>query len=231
MRKLLALVAVLAAELSSPVWIEAQIRDNEITQKIIDLVLTHNPTLLSRARIVEQARNMGEPGYGLSIPDMNISASLGFFNPTTNLFALNPSVGIGLSISFSDPARQLDVLKIKEEKESAKQEYEKARNEILSTLFSKIRELSRLRSQKKNLKDLLSYLEDYSKAAEAQRMQQSIGLDKLWDLKARITDLRIEMETLAAETDTLLQETAMGIGGDSWEEILSLLMQLNESVS
>jgi len=197
-----------------------------LLQKMASLVTAHNPILVSQQRIVDQAQRIPDRVAGFTVPGVNLTAGLYTWNPYTNAFALLPSVTFGVGLSFDDPSRELTILKVKEEKELAKQGWETARDTALATLFSKVRDIVKLKSQGKNLQALRGYLHDYSALADSQRTEQSISPDKLWDLRERISEVDTQLDTLDGQIETAMLETAMSLGGDAWQELLGLLRQL-----
>ena len=199
---------------------------DQLIQKMAALIAAHNPILMSQQRIVDEAQRLPDRAAGFSIPGMSVGAGFYTLNPYTNAFALLPSVTLGLNFSFNYPARELTILKMKEEKELAKQGWETARDTALATLFSKVRDILKMKSEGKNLKALRSYLQDSSVLAAAQRSEQAVSPDKLWELKERLADLDTQLDTLDGQLDTTMTETAMSLGGDAWQELLGLLRQL-----
>jgi hypothetical protein len=221
------LVAALFALLgASAAWTQDTDHGDLLLQKMVSLVIAHNPLLVSQQRIVNEAQRIPDRAAGFTVPGMNVSAGLYTWNPYTGLFALLPSVTFGLSFSFADPSRELTILKVSEEKELAKQGWETARDTALATLFSKVRDILKLKSQGKNLQALRSYLHDYSVLADAQRTEQAISPDKLWDLRGRIADIDTQLDTLDGQLETTTMEVAMSLGGDAWQELLALLREL-----
>ncbi len=221
------LVAALFALLgASAAWTQDTDHGDLLLQKMVSLVIAHNPLLASQQRIVNEAQRIPDRAAGFTVPGMNVSAGLYTWNPYTGVFSLLPSVTFGLSFSFSDPTRELTILKVSEEKELAKQGWETARDTALATLFSKVRDILKLKSQGKNLQVLRSYLHDYSVLADARRTEQAISPDKLWDLRGRIADIDTQLDTLDGVLETTTMEVAMSLGGDAWQELLALLRQL-----
>jgi hypothetical protein len=224
-RKVLA-VALLVAAVAA--WAQDKDGGDPLMQKMVTLVATHNPILLSQQRLADSAQRIPDRRPGFTIPGMTVNAGLYTWNPFTNSFSLLPSVTFGLSFSFNDPARDLSIIKVKEEKELARQGWETARDTALATLFSRVRDILKMKSQGKNLTALRSYLRDYSALADRQRSEQSISPDKLWDLKARIADLDTQLDTLDGQMETTMMETAVSLGGDAWQELLALFRQVGE---
>jgi hypothetical protein len=224
-RKVLAAVLLAAA---AAAWTQDKDHGDLLLQKMVTLVVTHNPTLISQQRLADSAQRIPDRRAGFTIPGMSLSAGLYTWNPFTDTLALLPSVTVGLSFSFNDPARDLSILKVKEEKELARQGWETARDTALATLFSRVRDILKMKSQGKNLTALRSYLQDYSALADRQRSEQSISPDKLWDLRARIADLDTQLDTLDGQIETTMMETAVSLGGEAWQELLALFRQLGE---
>jgi hypothetical protein len=199
---------------------------DQLMQQMVSLVLAHNPILVSRQRLMDESRRIPDRSPGFAIPGLSVSAGVYTWNPYTNAFSILPSVTVGLSLSFDDPARELNILKMKEEKEAAAQALQEAKDTALATLFSRIRDILKLKSQGKHLTELRGYLRDYSALAESQRSAQSLSPDKLWDLRGRIADVETQLDTLEGQIETTMMETAMSLGGDGWQELLGLLRQL-----
>ncbi len=224
-RKVL-VAALLALLRASAAWTQDTDNGDLLLQKMVSLVVAHNPLLVSQQRIVNEAQRIPDRAPGVAVPGMNVSAGLYTWNPIANAFGILPSVTVGLNFSFADPARDLTILKTTEEKELAKQGWETARDTALATLFSKVRDILKLKSQGKNLQALRSYLHDYSLLADSQRTEQAVSPDKLWDLRGRIADIDTQLDTLDGQLQTMTMETAMSLGGDAWQELLALLRQL-----
>jgi hypothetical protein len=224
-RRIVAVVSV-AAFAASAAWGQQSGSLDALTQQMVSLVLAHNPTIVSRQRIVDESRQLPDRAAGLAVPGVSFGAGVSVYNPTTNAFSLLPSVTVGLSLSLNDPARDMSILKMKEEKETAWQALQEAKDAALAALFSTVRDILKLKSQGKNLADLGSYLRDFSAVAESQGSSQSVSPDKLWDLRQRIADLQTQLDTLDADLETTMMESAMSLGGDAWQELLGLLRQL-----
>lgn len=212
--------------LATSAWAQQGAAADLLMQKMVDVVLSHNPVLASQQRLVDEAQKIPDRSPGFTIPGLTLSSGLYTWNPYTDVFALLPSVTVGLSLSFNDPARELNILRVKEEKEMARQNLVTAKNAALADLFSKIRDILKLKSQGKNLAGLRDYLRDSSTLAESQRSAQSVSPDKLWDLRQRITDIETQLDTLDGQVQTTMMEAAMSLGGDAWQELLGLFRQL-----
>ena len=218
--------AVLALLAGPSAWAQDNARGDPLVQKMVTLVVAHNPILLSQQRLVDEAQRIPDRAAGFAISGMNLGGGVYTLNPYTGAPGFLPSVTLGLNLSFSDPARELNILKMKQEKELARQGWETARDTALATLFSRIREILKLKSQGKNLQALRSYLHDYSVLADTQRTEQAISPDKLWDLRERISDIDTQLDTLGGQLETTMMEAALSLGGDAWPELLALLRQL-----
>jgi hypothetical protein len=212
--------------IAASAWPQAQGQTDGLIKKMVAVILEHNPALVSQNELILESQRLQEPGTGFAVPGMNLGAAVGLWDPDTNSLTFVPSVSLGVSFSINDPARALNVYRIRQEKEKAKQDWESSKNAALSELFSKIREIEKLKSQGRNLLALQKYLKDYSSAAQAPRGETAIGPDKLWDLMERLTNIDIELETVNSQLDTIMMETAMRLGGSAWEELLLLLRQL-----
>jgi hypothetical protein len=221
---LIAVSLMLLAASAAPAQDRGQ---GELLQKMVSLVVAHNPILVSQQRVVDEAQRIPDRVPGLTIPVLNFGTGLYTVNPVTFVPTFLPTVTLSVSVSFSDPNRDLIILKVKEEKELARQGWETARDTALATLFSKVRDILKLKSQGKNLQALRSYLHDYSALAESQRTEQAISPDKVWDLRERIADVDTQLDTLDGQIETAMLEVAMSLGGDAWQELLGLLRQIS----
>jgi hypothetical protein len=208
-------------------WSQAKETADGLYQKMTAVVLQYNPALLSLDELVQESRRLKEPGVGLSIPGMSFGATAGFWNTYTNSPGFAPSITAGLSLSFNDPARALNVYRIRQEKEKAKQDWESAKNAALSELFSKVREIQKLKSRGRNLVALQKYLQDYNLAAKTQGGDPTIGPDKMWDLMERLTNVQTDLDTVDGQLETTMMETAMRLGGSAWQDLLQLLRQID----
>ncbi len=223
MKPFLASLALLIGAL--PV-LQAEGQGAAIVQKIMEIVLTHNPVLTSAARLEKESERLPRQDLSFLIPGVSVGAGFGTWNPQTNTYVYVPNLSLGLTFSFSDPTRTMNVFRIQEAKEKAKQDWETSRVAALSLLFSKIREIGTLQSRMKSNLALKKYLEDFSSAAETQSLAQTMGPEKLWDLKERLANLDTDLQAADGQIQSLMLETAMSLGGDAWEELLALLRQL-----
>ena len=198
----------------------------EIIQKMMAIVQAHNPVLTSAGRLAAESEKLPRQDLAWLIPGVSVGAGFGTWNPQTNTYAFVPNLTFGLSFSFTDPTRALNTFRIQEAKEKSKQDLETARVTALSLLFSQIREIAKVQTAVKSHRALKKYLEDFSAVAETQTFGQSLGPDKIWDLKERLANLDADLLAADGQIQSLMLETAMSLGGDSWQELLDLLRQL-----
>ena len=219
----LALCTVLSA------WPQTQALD-ALYEKMTAVVLANNPVLISQNRLVEESSRLKQPAGGLSIPGLDLGAAVGLWDPDTNTPAFAPSLNLGVSISFNDPARELNGYRITQEKEKARQDWENAKNTVLSELFSRVRDIQKLKTQAAATLTLQKYLKDYSVAARMQGgPEASISPDKMWDLMERLANVTTELDTASSQLETMMMETAMRLGGAAWKDLLELLRQIQAS--
>jgi outer membrane protein TolC len=217
---LLALAAVVRAE--------EQSRNNELLKSMVRIVLENNPLLESQASIVAAGQRIPEPRSTFSISGVNLNAGAGFWNTETGSFDFIPTASVGVSFSLRDPSRSLNILRLKKEKEDAAQEYQEIKNSIISDLFTNVREILKLESQKESLEKLKIYLEDYG---DLMKKQVRAGVEvpepeKLWELKERILGIEVELSDAQNKLATIRLETAMRLGGSASEQLLDLLWKL-----
>lgn len=219
---------MLLLALAPVVRAEAQGRNNELFESMVRIVLGNNPLLESQARIITAGQRIPEPRSTFAVSGISLNAGAGFWNTDTNSFDFIPTASVGLSLSPGDPARSLNMLRLKKEKEEAAQNYQEIKNSIISDLFTNIREILRLESQRESLQELKTYLEDYSEVIERQvRAGVEVPeLDKLWELRERALGIEVELDDVENKLSTIRLETAMRLGGDASEELLDLLWKL-----
>ncbi len=226
---ILMIYAFLIFSILFPVWAENQDKQNELIERMIRIVLENNPTLKSQERLVRESQEFPEPRPTLAMNGLSFNVGSSIWDPDTNSFSFVPAATLGISFSLGDPARVLNSLNIKKQKESAKQDYQQLKNSMVSDIFSNVREILRLKSRRKSLEELKAYLEDYSNLTEKQVKAGVIELepDKLWDLKERIMGIEVEIQDVKNKLNTIKLEGAMRLGGDAWRELLELFKQLD----
>lgn len=207
-------------------WTQAREAETTLYEKMVSLVLVNSPVLVSQNRLVEESARIKEPAGGLSIPGLNLGASVGLWDPDSNTPAFVPSVSLGMDLNFSDPTRALSIYRITQEKEKARQDWENAKNAVLTELFDKVREIQKLKSQAVSMLALQKYLKDYSLAARTQGGDAAISPDKMWDLMERLANVQTELDTTSSQLETIMMETAMRLGGSAWKDLLALLRQI-----
>jgi len=217
--------------IAAAAWPQVQTQGDGLLGEIVAVIMENNPVLVSQRRLIQESERLPEPGTAFAVPGITLGTGVALLDPDTNNIAFIPSITLGVSFSINDPARVLNVYRIRQEKEKARQDWEGSKNAALSELFIKIREIYRLKSQGRNLLALRKYLKDYATAAQSQRGELAVGPDKLWDLMERLTNIDIELETANSQLETIMMETAMRLGGNAWEELLRLLRQLDSPVS
>jgi outer membrane protein TolC len=209
-------------------WAQADTPANELILAMIRIVLDHNPTLASQQVLVRESANLPEPPSAFALTGVSVTGATSFWDPDTNTFRLFPALTIGTTFSLSDPTRLLNTYNLKKEREQARQEYEKIRTSLISDVISTVKAILGLGTKAESLAKLKAYLEDYSDLVEKQVRAGTAAPDpeKLWDLKERIVSIATEMEDVENELRTTRLEAAMRLGGDAWEQLLDLLMQL-----
>ncbi len=217
--------------IAAAAWTQVQAQGDGLLGQIAAVIMENNPVLVSQRELIRESGRLPEPGTAFAVPGMTLGTGVALWNPDTDSLAFIPSITLGMSFSINDPARVLDVYRIRQEKEKARQDWENSKNAALSELFTKVREIYRLKSQGRNMLALRKYLKDYAAAAQSQRGELAVSPDTLWDLMERLTNIDIELETSNSQLETIMMETAMRLGGNAWEELLRLLRQLDSPVS
>ena len=223
---------VITGIIPEAVWGEDQSRQEELIERMIRIILENSPTLKSQERLVRESQELPEPNPTFAISGINFNVGAGFWNTDTNSFGFVPTLSLGMGLSFSNPARVLNSLNLKKEKEGTKQDYQKIKDSIISDLFTSVREILKLETQRKSLEELRIYLEDYSDLSEKQMKAGVIAPepDKLWDLKERIIGTEVELQDAKNQLNTIRLEAAMRLGGDAWRELIELFSQLSEQI-
>jgi tRNA nucleotidyltransferase/poly(A) polymerase len=226
---ILIIYSLLIFSIMFPVWGEDQDQQNELIERMIRIVLENNPTLKSQERLVRESQEFPEPRPTLAMNGLSFNVGSSIWDPDTNSFSFVPAASLGISFSLGDPARVLNSLNVKKQKEGAKQDYHQLKNSMVSDIFANVREILKLKSQSKSLEKLKAYLEDYSNLIEKQVKAGVIELepDKLWDLKERIMGIEVEIQDVKNKLNTIKLEGAIRLGGDAWGELLELFKQLD----
>ena len=227
-----AILALLAsgypAEADPITGVGQQIPQGELLQRLIEIVVQKNPLLASQAIVVQQNRTVPEPRSTSAINGINLSAGIADTGASPVDYRFAPSATIGLSVTISDPGRALNILRITQEKEQAKQQLQKTKNEVIAQLFEKINQILQLKSQQSSLSNLKAYLMDYTALVEKQVRQGIVEPDRLLALKERLASLEVQLQDVKNQLGTARLETALSLGGDAWEGMLLLLEQLQE---
>ncbi len=204
------------------------IPQRELLQQLIEIVVQNNPILSSQASVVQRGSTVTEPRGTSAITGLTVSAGVADYYYSQLQFGFAPTATIGLSVAFADPGRALNILRVTQEKEQAKQQWEKTRTEIVAQLVEKINQMLQLQSKQSSLGDLKKFLDGYTAYVEKQVMQGDAEPDRLLPLKERLASLDVELQDTKNRLGTVRLETAMSLGGKAWEEVLRLLIQLQE---
>ncbi len=211
--KLLVSSLALILLISFTAWAQDQPQppEKDPLQRIIELVVENNPTLQSQRSLIEEIQKVPKPGNG--------------FIDLESLEAGREAAGIKtplLSMTQLDEIRDKR-LKRREMLEKARQAYESLKKSLLTELLTNLADLSKLENKKKSQSQLQSFLRN---RAESLGKQVKAGLEKpsrLFDLTERIMDTSLETENTIEELKSLKLQIAITMGGDKWQELLSLL--------
>lgn len=222
--------ALIAFAAGLQAWGQSESGQQEVVSKMIQIVLENNPTLASQEKLVRESEKLPEVRGIFALTGVNISAGTSIWDPYTGSWRFLPSVTLGTSFTVADPVRLLNGYSLKKEQESAKQEYQRIRDSLVSDLLSAVREILGLQSKGENLGKLKVYLEDYSDLIEKQVKAGAAAPDpaELWNLKERIIDLEVQIQDVKNKLSTTKLETAMRLGGSKSEELLGLLARLGQ---
>jgi outer membrane protein TolC len=203
---------------------------DQLIQRMLHTVLEHNPTLASQAALLREGEKLPSPRGGLALSGVNFSFSTSYLDPDTGAFRLYPAAVMGASLSIADPARALNAYNLRKAREEARQGYLATRNGLIADLLSTVRELLKLAGHRQSLEKLKVYLQDYSDLIEKQ-VRAGVAtpeLDKRWELKERLLRIEAESGDVENQLDTMRLAAAMRLAGDSWQELLELLVGLGE---
>ena len=203
----------------------------DILQRMIELVVEVNPTLVSQNRILQQSENLPEP-WPLGTDNIQIDLTGGYGTQLVrrgddSIAEFFPSAGINITLPIFNPSRwqvngreQFEIEVIREE---VKQKYLTLKNSVISELLGKVSKISELENEKDNLQKLKIFLEDQSKELKRQIESGVAPPRDLWILKERIVKTDTEIRKLSNLVRTVRRETAVNLGGEKWGELLSLL--------
>ena len=185
-------------------------------QRIIELVVENNPTLQSQRDLIKEIQQMPEPGAGfIDIKSLEAESETEAAGIRTPL----------LSMTQLEEIRDKR-LERRETLEKARQAYESLKKSLLTELLAGLTGLSKLENKKKSLNQLQSFLRN---RAESLSKQVKAGLEKpttLFDLTERIMNTSMEIENTTEELKILKLQIAITMGGDKWQQLLSLLDEL-----
>ena len=217
-KKLLLGCLVLALLISPAVWAqdEPQPLKKSILERVIELVVENNPILQSQRDFIQEIEEMPEPGAGfIDLETLGVRSeteAAGIKTPLMSMTQLEEIRG--------------KMLQRKETLEKARQAYESLKKALLTELFTHHIDLSKLRNKRKSLSQLESFLRN---RAESLSQQVKAGLEKpttLFDLTERIMNTSMEVENTTEGLRILKLQIAITMGGEKWEELLSLLDEL-----
>jgi len=217
-KRLLLGCLVLALLISPAVWAqdEPQPLQKSILERVIGLVVENNPILQSQRDFIQEIEEMPEPGAGFidleTLGAGSETEAAGIKTPLMSMTQLEEIRG--------------KMLQRKETLEKARQAYESLKKTLLTELFTHHIDLSKLRNKRKSLNQLESFLRN---RAESLSQQVKAGLEKpttLFDLTERIMSTSMEVENTAEGLRILKLQMAITMGGEKWEELLSLLDEL-----
>lgn len=223
--RLLACLLVLAA---SGAWAQGLESRDQLIQRMMRIVLEHNPTLASQAALLREGEKLPDLRARLALTGVSLSLATGFWDPDTGAYRLYPAATLGTTLSIADPARALSAYALKKEREGARQEYRRIQNALVADLLATVRDLLKLFGRRESLSKLKAYLQDYSALIEKQVRAGAATpeLDKLWELRERLLGIEAEIAELDNQLDTMRLEAALRLAGDSWQELLDLLSRL-----
>ena len=214
-RRILVIFLVLVLLTPFTVWAQEQTQTTQENpvEKIIELIVENNPTLLSQRDLIKEIEEMPAPGSGFidieALESVTETETGGIQTPL-------------LSMTQLEDIRDA-MLARKEMLEKARQTYQSLEKALLTELLTNLAELSKLDNKKKSLSQLESFLES---RASSLTQQVKAGLQQpstLYDLTERIMETSMEIENTIEETKTLKLQTAITIGGNKWKELLIML--------
>jgi len=193
---------------------QEQLKQEEVIQQIIRLVVENSPALQQQRNLIAQIEQMPEPGEGFVEPD-RIKRVKSSATEETPFLTLDQVEDIR--------NRMINRITILGEQ---RRTYEDLKKELLSELMSKITRILTLENKKQNLNELKSFLEERKISLEK---QVKAGVEEpvtLFDLMERIMNASLNMQNTAVELEILKLEIATNFGGQKQQELLSLLAKI-----
>ena len=186
-------------------------------QQIIQMVVENNPILGSQRSYIYTLQQMPEPGAGFVNLDKLQSQRYRMGEEGTEVPLLSLSQAIQIET--------IREKKIEREKTiaQANQTYENLKQTVLFNLMTKITEMTKLKNKKKNLEELKSFLQTRQDSLEKQVKAGVKEPTTLYDLMERVMQTTLDLENATEELRILKLETAVGLGGEKWEDLLNLL--------
>ena len=222
-KKILMWVGVLGWLLSSTAAFsqaEEKVQSMEVFQQIIQMVMENNPILESQRNLVNTIEQMPEPGAGfINLEELQSkSRQVGEEGLGTPLLSLSEVIQVETFVQT-----KLDREKTLAE---AKQTYENLKQTLISNLMTKITQMEKLRNKTANLDELTSFFETRRDSLEKQVKAGIKQPSTLFDLTEQLMETSLEMKNATREREIMKLETAIGLGGTKWEELLDLLNKI-----
>jgi len=188
-----------------------------ILQQIIQLAVENNPILESQRSFINTIQQMPEPGAGfINLEELQSrSRRVGEEGMEAPLLSLSQAIEVETFIQ-----RKLDREKTLAQ---AKQTYENLKQSLISKLMARITEMAKIKNKRGNLEELKSFLETRQDSLEKQVKAGIKEPGLLFDLMERVMQTSLEIKNAARELEILKLETAIGLGGEKWEDLLDLL--------
>jgi hypothetical protein len=203
--------------------VKSQPQEVDIVQQIIQLVVENNSILKSQKNFINTIQQMPEPGAGfINLEELQSrSRRVGEEGTEAPLLSLGQATQLETFIQ-----RKLDREKTLAQ---AKQTYENLKQSMVSNLMSKITEMEKLKNKKENLEELKSFLETRRDSLEKQVKAGIKESSVLFDLMERVMQAGLEIKNTTGELELLKLETAISLGGEKWEDLLSLFNKIDET--
>ncbi|MEA3486010.1 MAG: hypothetical protein U9R03_04810 [Candidatus Aerophobetes bacterium] len=203
--------------------VKSQPQKVDIVQQIIQLIVENNPILKSQKNFINSIEQMPEPGAGfINLEELQSrSRRVGEEGTEAPLLSLGQATQLETFIQ-----RKLDREKTLAQ---VKQTYENLKQSMVSNLMSKVTEMTKLKNKKENLEELKSFLETRRGSLEKQVKAGIKEPSILFDLMERVMQAGLEIKNTTSELELLKLETAISLGGEKWEDLLSLLNKIDET--
>ncbi len=199
---------------------------NQLHQKAIFLVLESSPVIISQKDLIQEYEDL-EIYEGKEI---SFDIDGGIAAEYDDGFKPVPRMGFNFSYPLFSPDREIEIQRQKityrETLTTNIHKLENLKNEKIKNLTQQINQLTELIHQIKGKNDLLETLNQRKRRLEELVNAGIVDPENLWNLDERISELKIELNSLNTQKTYLINEIALSYAGEQWEDLKIILNEI-----